>query len=66
MYDKVSIEEIDGIEDIDGAELTLACDADPETEEVYEFVTVFLTKLSVAVCDEVVECVEVIVFVLEP
>ena len=66
VYDKVSIEEIDGIEDIDGAELTLACDADPETEEVYEFVTVFLTKLSVAVCEEVVECVEVIVFVLEP
>ena len=45
--------------------MIVACDPVAETEEVYVFVTVFLTKLSVAVCDEVVECVEVIVDVLE-
>jgi hypothetical protein len=62
----VSIAELEGLEDVDGADEIEACDPEAETEGVYEFVTVFLTKLSVAVCDEVVECVEVIVIVLEP
>ena len=66
VYDKVSIEEIDGTEDIDGAELTVGWEAVADTDGVYEFVTVFLIKLWVALWDEVVECVEVIVFVLEP
>jgi hypothetical protein len=49
VYDKVSIEEIDGIEDVDGADEIVACEPEADTDGVYEFVTVFLTKLSVLV-----------------
>jgi len=61
----VSIAEIDGIDDVDGAAEIVACDPEAETDGVYEFVTVFLTKLSVEVWEEVVECVEVRVLELE-
>ena len=61
----MSTAELEGLEDTDGADDTVACDPEAETEGVYELVTVFLTKLSVAVWEEVVECVEVIVCVLE-
>lgn len=66
MYEFVSSEEIDGFEVVDGAAESVAYDLEADTDGVYEFVTVFLTKLSVAVWEEVVECVEVIVLVLEP
>ncbi len=62
----MSIAELEGLEDVDGADETVAYDPEAEIDGVYEFVTVFLMKLSVAVCEEVVECVEVIVDVLEP
>ena len=62
----MSSDEIEGLEDVDGAADVVAFDPEAETDGVYEFVTVFLTKLSVAVWEEVVECVEVIVDVLEP
>jgi hypothetical protein len=45
----VSTAEVEGLEDIDGAAEVVACDPEAETDGVYEFVTVFLTKLSVAV-----------------
>lgn len=56
----VSVEQ----KELDGAAVSVACDAEADTDGVYEFVTVFLTKLSVLVCEEVVEPVEVIVEVL--
>ena len=62
----MSIAELDGLEDVDGADDTVAYEAEAETDGVYEFVAVFLTKLSVEVWEEVVECVDVIVGVLEP
>jgi hypothetical protein len=49
VYDKVSIAELDGMEDVDGADETVACEPEADTDGVYEFVTVFLTKLSVLV-----------------
>ena len=66
VYDKVSSEEIDGFAVVDGAAVSVACDLEADTDGVYEFVTVFLTKLSVLVWEEVVDPVEVIVCVLEP
>jgi hypothetical protein len=49
VYDKVSSEEIDGFAVVDGAAVSVACDLEADTDGVYEFVTVFLTKLSVLV-----------------
>jgi len=45
----VSSAEVEGLEDVDGADETVAYDPEAETDGVYEFVTVFLTKLSVLV-----------------
>ena len=41
----MSIGEVDGLEDVDGADDTVAYDPEAETDGVYEFVTVFLIKL---------------------
>ena len=62
----MSIAELEGLEDVDGADDTVAYEPEAEIDGLYEFVAVFLMKLSVEVCEEVVECVEVIVVVLEP
>lgn len=62
----MSIAELEGLEDVDGADEMEAYEPEAEIDGLYEFVTVFLMKVSVAVCEEVVECVEVIVLVLEP